>query len=535
VRRTTWLGLLALGCGGDPPAEQLFAGGTFHLGDGSTTDALAAIGGVVVATGDAARARADASTAQVDLGGGHGWPGFHDSHVHLLAGSFAFDRLLLLGVSSMELLVSKVEDYAAGAPDEPWIVGYGWFTETLEGANGVALDAVLPDRPALLVESSGHAALVNSAAMARCGIDMDTPDPAGGTIVRDEATGAPTGLLFETALSLCSEAALADYGDDLLATGLQAAMEGFSEGGVTSVSEILASPGIDLSRPWIYRALEAQGALPLRVFWYAPVFAVEDLDALADAAADDTERVRFAGGKIWVDGSMGTGQAWVSEAHVDDPDDFGQEFFPAEDLFLAVERAEALGVPLKLHVNGDAAVSAALDAFEAVAAANGGLLQPHVLDHAVLVAPEDLARFVELGLPASVQPAHYLGAQLGDVVDQWGEERFDLAYDFGGMAAAGVQLAMGTDWPVWPTADPLVSVWAATRADEGSELSVAEGIAGYTLGSARAVGAQDWLGGLLPGQVLDLVVTAEDLEAVDPDALTEVRIEAVYLGGEAQR
>lgn len=526
--------LVVAGCDRTTAAEQLYTGASFHLGDGAVVDAIAASQGVVLAVGDDARALVGDDTETIDLGGAHAWPGFHDSHVHLLAGSFAFDRLLLLGVSSMDLLVSKVEDYAATAPDEPWIVGYGWFTETLDGANGVALDAVLPDRPALLVESSGHAALVNSAAMERCGIGMDTPDPEGGTIVRDEATGAPTGLLFETALGLCSTPALADYSDELLATGLVAAMEDFSDGGVTSVSEILATPGIDMSRPWIYRQLEADGLLPLRVFWYAPVFALADLDGLEAAGADDTERVRFAGGKIWVDGSMGTGQAWVSEAHADDPDDFGQDFFPTEDLFLAVERAEELGIPLKLHVNGDAAVAAALDAFEAVAAANGGLRQPHVLDHAVLIAPDDLARFVELGLPASVQPAHYLGAQLGDVADQWGAERFDLAYDFAGIADAGIVLAMGTDWPVWPTADALVSIWAGTKADAGSELSVAAGIAGYTTGSAAAVGAQEWLGALLPGQVLDFVVTAEDLTAIDPDELTDVRITAVYIGGEAQ-
>ena len=340
---------------------------------------------------------------------------------------------------------------------------------------------------------------------------------------------------IEGALALVSEAALQDYDDAALGGGLTSALDEFVDGGITGVAEVVASPGFDLTRPWIYQELEAAGELDLRVHVYVPVFEPDDIhDAVAWADELDGERVRFAGAKLWVDGSMGTGDSWVSEPLTDDPDDFGSAYFTAEELVEVVADAEALGVPLKLHANGDQAVAVALDAFEEQAAGDG-LVLPHTLDHVVLIGADDRARMAELGIVANLQPAHWIGAQAGDVVDQWGEERFDTAYDARALVDAEVTVSIGTDWPVWPSPSAPVNLWAASVVrgpDQG--LSREEALTAYTAGSAAGVG-QSQLGCLDVGCVADMVTFDSDPLAVDDGALGQLEVTGVWLAGEQVR
>lgn len=348
-------------------------------------------------------ARIGPDTEVVDLQGSTLLPGFTDGHVHLLAGSFVLDRLLLLGVSSMGVMVTKVEAYAPTVPDEPWIVGYGWMRELVAEPDGRLLDAVVTDRPVLLVDNSGHSALVNRVALARAGITAETPDPPDGEIVRDPVTGEPTGYLLEGALSLVSEVALADYDDERLTSGL------------------------------------------------------------------------------------------------------------------------------------DAAVAASLSAFEAVAARRGGLHLAHVFDHVVLIDPEDRARLAALGIVASMQPAHEIGTRAGDVAEDWGAERMEAAYDLRGMVEAGVPVALGTDWPVWPAPDALVQVWAATTQQREQNLDLEDAVEAGTLGGAAALGRGAELGSLDVGKLADLVIYDQDPLAVDPAELTGLTLQQVWVGGERVR
>jgi predicted amidohydrolase YtcJ len=493
--------------------------------------ALAVTGGVVVALGEEALALEGPQTERVELGDGVAWPGLIDSHVHMLAGSFVLDRLTLLGVGSMERLVEEVSDYAAEAPDEPWVVGYGWLPEQIEEPDGRLLDAAVPDRPVLLVDNSGHQAMVNGEALRRAGISAETPDPPDGSIVRDEVTGEPTGWLLEGALALVSEVALADYNDEALAAGLPEAMETFTKGGITTVAEIMASPGFDLARPGLYAAQEEAGALPMRVHWFVPIFEQGDLAEAAGFLGETEGLARFSGGKIWVDGSMGTSEAWMSEPLETDPDSHGAHYFDSAELTDVVDEAEERGLALKLHVNGDAAVDAALDAMEAVATLRGGLLQQHVLEHAVLCDDDDRRRMAELGVVASVQPAHWLAAQFGDVVNAWGEERFAQAYDHRALLDAGVELALGTDWPVWITPDGPVQLWAAAQRGEPG-MSRGEAMWAYTRGGGQALGRQD-LGCLDPGCAADIVLFADDPLVVEVDRLSSIAILGTWVGGRA--
>lgn len=525
-----WL-LMFWACTAEEPeyADTVFEG-TVYVRPGEAVDRIAVSAGVVVATGKDALDRVGPDTEVVALPT-PAYPGFTDNHAHLLAGSFVMDRLLLLGVSSLSSMVSSAESYADANPDEPWIVGYGWMRELVE-ADRELLDEAIPDRPVLLVDNSGHSALVNAVALERAGITADTPDPEDGEIVRGE-DGEPTGLLLESALSLVSEQALGDYDDDALSGGLLTTLETFAEGGITGVQTILASPGFDLTRPWIYQDLETAGVLPVRIHYFVPVFSPDDIHTVAEIGQQyDGELVRLAGAKLWLDGSMGTGDSWMQEPLEGTEDDYGVHYFDLDELTQILEDAEDYGLSLKIHANGDGAVTTALDAFEAVAAKNGGLTQAHGLDHAVLIDPEDYVRIAELGIAINAQPSHWLGARSSDTVDQWGDERFDRAYDIRGVVDAGGVVSLGTDWPVWPVPAAASHLWAATAGrGETMGLTVDEALEAYTFGGAAAL-TRDDLGCLDVGCVADMTLFETDPATLDASELSTLEIEQVWVAGQ---
>jgi predicted amidohydrolase YtcJ len=531
-----WLAVLVLlGCKSESiePAEQVFQGGTIYLDASEAVDSIAVSGGVVLATGADVAPLVDATTEVIDLKGGVAFPGFTDAHVHGLPGSFVLERLLLLGVSSMDTLKKELGEYAVENPDEPWVIGYGWVSGMLNEPSGVALDEVVSDRPVLLVNSSGHAALVNSKAMELAGINADTPDPPGGEIVRDPVSGEPTGLLLEEALALVSEVAVSEYDDDTYAEGIRDTLQDFVASGLTGIAEIMASPGFDLARPWIYSELAEAGELPMRIHYYVPIFSVEDVAAAAEYhQLYDMDRVQFTGGKVWVDGSMGSGTSWVSEAHLDDPTNFGMHYFELEALTEVVREAETHLVPIKFHVNGDAAISLALDALEAVESERGGLENPYVFDHVVLPYEGNRQRMAALGVVASLQPIHGMTAALTDTATAWGTERLGYAYDSAAFVEAGVPIAMGTDWPVWPTTDVAVALWGALNISPEHALRIEDAVDGYTAGSARSVGRAADLGVLRPGYLADMVVFDRDLMSTPSAQLSDATVLRVYIAGE---
>jgi predicted amidohydrolase YtcJ len=529
--------LFLLGCpAAEVPPDLYVSGGTIHLDVETATDALAIREGRVIAVGADATALAEDAVERLDLAGGTVTPGLIDAHMHILAGSFILDRVVLTGASSEGSIGGLVGNYIDDHPDEDWIVGYGWVYSLFdEDPTKDFLDVIAPSKPVLLGEASGHIALVNSEALARAGITADTPDPEGGTIVRDPATGEPTGLLLEEALALVADVALSDFTDDDLGGGLRGTFDDMIAAGLTGAAEIMASPGFTLARPWIYEDLDQRGLLPVRLHYYVPIFEVADLTAAADLVGrHDTERLRFAGGKLWVDGTIGAATAWTHEPSELEPDNYGLHYFDEAQLEALFVEAERLQIPLKLHVNGDAAVTAALDAAETVLLQGGGLTVPLVFEHTALVRPEDMARMADLGIVASVQPINYTLNRFGDVTDHWGD-RFDRAFDFKGFHDAGVTLALGTDWPVWPfpAAPPNLSAAVVSRGERA--ISMAEALRAYTAGAARSVGAEADLGQLHPGFLADFVVWDADPLAVEASAITDLRPLSLWVGGEQTR
>ncbi|MEZ4318901.1 MAG: amidohydrolase [Myxococcota bacterium] len=501
-----WMFLLACTpMEGPDAADVRYTGATFWTAPGAWTDALAVTDGRVVAVGSDAHAL-EAREVQ-DLGGAFVTPGLHDAHTHLFAGSFVTRRILLQLATSMDGVAAQVGSYASSHPDEPWLVGFGW-TPTLAEPDGRVLDEVAPDRPVLLVASSGHAAIANPYALALAGIDASTPDPVGGEIVRDPATGEPTGLLLETAVEPVITRALAAYDDDAVLDDLRAELEAAASTGLTSVSEILGAPGVDLVRPQLFTRLDAAGELPLRVHLWVPVRAASDLDALEglrdSLGTDPATRVRFAGAKVWVDGSLAGEEAWTVEPWA--AGDHGSAYLDEATLTALVARAEALGMPLKVHAMGDAALDATLRAFEA----QSTLSVQHSVEHASLLTDAARARFASLGLVASIQPLSRSLTPFATWHDDLPSWEADASYDFGALLAAGAPLAVGTDYPTVPVIDPLVTLGAVHTDTRSGSIGIEAALEGYTAGSGRSAGLDGMLGCLEVGCIADLSVFASD-------------------------
>jgi predicted amidohydrolase YtcJ len=326
------------------------------------------------------------------------------------------------------------------------------------------LDAVVPERPVYLTHIDGHYSWVNSKALELAGVDADTPVPPGGEIVVDDETGEPTGILLEGAQSLVGRA-IPDRSDAQRREGL-ARMQRYANGfGITGFHQMGAL------EDWLH--VVEHGDPTLRV-WYGPrggdgageAFDVE-LAEILDTRADVAERVAATGKpaaigpllevgfvKLINDGVLSAHTAVLMDDYADRPGWRGEYITEPDVLAAQVEKVTAAGMPVAIHSIGDAAVHAALDAIAAGRANEVAL--PHRIEHIELVAPEDVERFAELGVAASMQPNHATNA-IGYVPTRVGTEREDRAYVWQSFLDAGVHLAFSADYGTSPL-DPLVQM-----------------------------------------------------------------------------
>ncbi|MEC7984701.1 MAG: amidohydrolase [Myxococcota bacterium] len=499
--------LLLLSCTPDKDAKTadfLLYNGSFRISAEQVVDQIAIKDQRVVAIGE--EASLWESTSQEDVNGAVILPGFHDSHTHLLAGSFVMERLLLVGISNMSTIQNRLRDYAEENPQEPWIIGFGWIYAQMDNPNGLILDSIVNDRPVALFDSSGHTLMVNSKTLELAGIDANTPDPVGGSIERDPETGAPNGVLKEKAIELISPIMLSAYDDDDFEESLSKYLEDFQEAGLSSISEILAVPGISLARPQIFAKLAAENRLPIRVHYYMPAFSRADLDEIQNISEQyDSDMLRFAGIKLWIDGSTSSGESWSLEPSEQDPDHYGSHYWEEDELYSFIEAAEEHEFGLKLHVNGDAAVQTVLNALENY---NGILKQTYLLEHAVLLDPLDYARAHDLGVCISVQPGIATLGPYSGQADVWGEEKMEHAWNFAALEEAEITISLSTDWPVWPTTDIMVNAWSASVGLGDKSLTPRATLEAYTKNANSCMGLQE--GCLDVGCTADLTFLEED-------------------------
>ena len=537
-------------------ADTVFVGGSVFRGGRPARRAVAVQDGriVAVAGDDDVRALVGRRTEVVPLDGGLLVPGFQDAHAHPLAAGVDMLRCDLTGASSATDTLARIAAYLAAHPDETWVLGSGWSMAHFPGGTPTreTLDAVVPDRPALLSNSDGHGSWANSRALELAGIDSSTPDPADGRIERD-ASGTPTGTLHEGAAGLVERLAPVPAAEDQLA-GLLLAQQVMFSHGVTAWQD--AAVGALFGQPDslpVYLQAQQSGALRARVvgaLWWDRHRGSEQIDELVARRAQ-ARAAGFAATsvKVMQDGVVENFTAALLEPYLDGcgcpTGNRGLSFVDPRELREHVTRLDALGFQVHVHALGDRAVREALDAFEAAAAANGATDGRHHIAHLQVVAPDDVPRFAALGVAATIQPlwaAHE--PQMDELTIPFlGADRAALQYPFEALRAAGARLAGGSDWPVSSPAPMLglhVAVNRVLPGAEGAEaeplsprqrLDLATALTAYTTGSAWVNHLDDVSGRVAVGLQADLAVLDRDPFAATAEEIGETRVTSTYVAG----
>ncbi|MCX2183833.1 amidohydrolase [Streptomyces sp. SKN60] len=535
-------------------ADLVFTGGPVFTGDPARTRAtsLAVTGERIVAVGhDEVRELVGPKTEVVDLTGKLLIPGFQDSHIHAVYGGVELAECDLSGTTGVDDYRRIIAGFAAAHPDHAWITGGGWSMESFEGGlpTRQLLDALVSDRPVLLVNRDHHGAWANSRALELAGITADTPDPADGRIERD-ADGHPTGVLQEGAAALVSRLIPPGTTADRVA-GLLRAQTLLHSLGITGWQDAILGEFAGRPDPSdAYLAAAQDGTLTARVtgaLWWDRARGAEQIPELVERRAKSSHgRFRAGSVKIMQDGIAENFTAALTSPYLDGcgcaTANTGMSFVDPEALRGHVTALDALDFQVHFHALGDRAVREALDAIEAAVTSNGRRGNRHHLAHLQVVHPDDIARFARLGALANIQPlwaAHE--PQMDELTIPFlGPERAAWQYPFGALLRAGATLVAGSDWPV-SSPDPLAGLHVAVnRAEPGAtdgrvflpeqRIDLTTALAAYTAGSAHANGHDD-TGSLRPGHLADLVVLDRDMLTAPPEEIADARVEQTFVGG----
>jgi predicted amidohydrolase YtcJ len=519
-------------------ADTIFVNGRVYVQKARFESALAVSGDRVLAVGSDATIRALASkdTRVIDLKGRLVTPGFNDAHVHFLDGGFGLLSVDLRDAKDEAEFADRIGKHAAGLPKGAWILNGNWDHERWKSQalpTKALIDAVTKDNPVAVNRLDGHMILANSQALRAAGIDRNTKDPFGGTIVRD-ASGEPTGILKDNAQDLLYKV-LPDPTREMNVRAAKAALQHAASLGVTSVQD---NSSIDALPT--YQQISAEGGLLARINVWRPVSAMKSLiDAGVRSGLGD-DWIRIGAIKILSDGSMGAGTAAFFEPYTDEPTTSGLLLYPVEELNRLIDDADAAGFQLAVHAIGDRANALVLDAFEKAAAARSRPDRRFRIEHAQVVRRADLPRYAKLRVVASIQPSHCID-DMRWAPKRIGEERCKMAYNFKSFLDAGIPVAFGTDWYVEPL-DPRLGLYAAVTREtveggpkegflpeERIPLDVAIDL--YTRGSAYAEFADDRKGTLEPGKLADLAIFAADLFKLEPKKILTTPVDLTMVGG----
>jgi predicted amidohydrolase YtcJ len=520
------------------------------LAAGPTAEAVAIAGGRIAAVGGAADLDGlrGPGTRLVDLQGALVLPGFVDAHCHLGMSGLATTQCDLEGSRGADEHLRRIGAYRAAHPDREWVVGGGWSMDEFPGGTptAAALDAVVPDRPAVLTNRDYHGAWVNSRALELAGITAATPDPAGGRIERD-AHGAPLGTLQEQAMHLVLDLAPAPTPAERVA-GVRAGVAYYHSLGITSCQDALVSAEWQAA----YEQLARAGELGLRVHGALEWDVGRDESQLAELVERRGSGAvgRFVPGhvKFFHDGVVENRTAAMLDPYLDADGrptaEYGINMYARADLEQFVRVCDAQGFGVHIHTIGDRAVRESLDALEAAIVANGRRDARHQLAHVQFAHPDDLPRFGALGVIANVTPLWArLEAYVRDLTLPFVSARAGAGmYPFGSILRAGGALAFGSDWSV-STPDPRQQIaTAVARVDpHGSaeepllpdeRIGLGDAIAAQTIAAAHACGLEHETGSIEPGKLADLVVLERDLFTLTPQEYPDVRVLMTLVEGE---
>ncbi len=526
-------------------ADRVFTGGTIYTGvDADPTVELVAVDdGRIVFAGAAVEAETliGPDTERVDLNGATMFPGFTDSHAHVRGVGERERTLNLEGVRS----ITELQTAVAGAAEDATasiITGRGWIeTHWPENRFPTAadLDVVEAERPVVLVRADGHALVANTAAMEAVGITAETPDPAGGAILRGD-DGAATGMMIDTAMAPFAALQPSPTREERLAL-YELGAETLAASGWTGVHNM----SVAFDDVALMEELAEAGRLPVRIANYVNPEDYADAAALVGTEAL-SERVRTPGVKFYMDGALGSRGAALLQPYEDAPGNEGLFLAERPNSIEMMRAALADGVQLAVHAIGDAGNRRLLDwiedSFEAVPEAERAEADPRWrVEHAQVLNPADIPRFGEMDVIASMQPSHAIG-DLHFAPSRIGLQRLEGAYAWRSLIESGALIAGGSDAPVERGEARIEFYAAAVRRDlngfagEGWNLDQAldrqTALRLFTLWPAYATFREDELGTIEAGKIADFSVFDRDLMTVPDLELRQARPVMTIVDGE---
>lgn len=474
----------------------------------------------------------------VDGGGKTALPGLIDAHGHVLG--LGQERLQadFRGSPSLPDALARAKAFAAANPRNPWVLGGGWNQALWAGKQFPTagdLDAAISDRPAALTRIDGHAVWVNSRALQIAAITRDTPDPKGGQIVRD-ARGEATGILVDTAMDLIDRH-IPKATDADIKRALTAAMNELAALGLTGVHDA----GIDARQYRLYDQLGAEGALPVRIYaMLSDSKEARDIIGSGPKASLYDDRLQMSSVKSLIDGALGSRGAALLSDYSDQPHHHGLMLYTPAELRALAQLTASKGWQLNVHAIGDAGNRLVLDTFESALTREQRLALRPRIEHAQVISLEDIPRFAQLGVIASMQPTHAT-SDMNMAEDRVGAERIKGAYAWRTLLDAGARLAGGSDFPV-ELPNPFLGLYAAiTRQDsEGNppdgwypqqKLSREEALRLFTLDAAYAARMETSTGSLEPGKWADFILIDRDYFKAPQNEIDDIKVVATYVAG----
>lgn len=553
---TVMLGLVvvlaAVGCRPDARraevADSILTNGNIITVDPDrpAAEALAIRGDRILALGSADemdRYR-NGKTRVIDLAGATAVPGLIDAHLHFPRLGKRTKELYLDETRSPEEAVEIVRGLVAKAKPGEWITGRGWHTATwnTDYPDNAALTAASPDNPVYLIGMASHAAWVNQRVLELAGITKSTPNPPGGTIVKQAATGEPTGVLLETAMDLAGDLLPAETRASKKAD-IRLSVETALKLGLTEIHDA----GVDAETIDIYEELLGEGELKVRLY---VMYSIPDGGEELDAILATPPRIGLGNGmltlrsvKAFADGALGARGAALLEPYSDQPGATGLVQNSEEELYKIVSKSMGAGYQAAIHAIGDRGNRMVLDAVRKAREAFPGKDARVRIEHAQVLAPEDIPRFAELDVIASMQPIHCT-MDMGFAETRVGPERVKGAYAWRSLLESGARLAAGSDTPAFPVhySNPIWGFYAAVSRQDNEgrppggwypeqKVSRLEALKMYTIDAAYAAFEEDVKGTLTPGKLADVTVLSKDILSVPTPEILDAEVLMTIVGG----